>query len=104
MYPGIVYLKEYVVSGDTDGMFGPDDSGTYTMGRYDGQFFNRGLRATMAPFTCVVWPFDPSPTGILPLTEDHRGLPRVLGKPNVMSCPFNYPELDSGVANAKVYI
>eukprot|EP00944_MAST-04C_sp_MAST-4C-sp1_P006705 g6705.t1 len=96
MYPGIVYLKEYVVSGDTDGMFGPDDSGTYTMGRYDGSIFNGDCEPQWHPSPVSYGHLIRHPTGILPLTEDHRGLPRVLGKPNVMSCPFNYPELDSG--------
>ncbi len=96
MYPGIVYLKEYVVSGDTDGMFGPDDSGTYTMGRYEGSIFNGDCEPQWHPSPVSYGHLIRHPTGILPLTEDHRGLPRVLGKPNVMSCPFNYPELDSG--------
>ena len=101
LYPGIVYLKEYVVSGDIAGMFGPDDSGLYTMSRYDGSIFNGDCTLKWHPSPISHGHLIRHPTGILPRSQDHHGLPKILGKANVMSCPFNFPVLESAAINKK---
>ena len=96
-------LSKNMITSMTDSIRhrGPDDSGLYTMSRYDGSIFNGDCTLKWHPSPISHGHLIRHPTGILPRSQDHHGLPKILGKANVMSCPFNFPVLESAAINKK---
>jgi len=94
IYPGVVYIRDYVQAGDHEGLFGTDDEGSYTMSRVDGTIINAdcpqiGRRTPLSDGHIIN-----HPSGIPADAHAETGA-KLYGTPNVMVCPFDFPKMNS---------
>jgi hypothetical protein len=106
LYPGVVYLRDYVQAGDHDGLFGSEDDGAYTISRFDGTIINADCPLIGRHTPLAVGHIVNHPSGIPDASSSASPGSEILeaklfDQPNVMVFPINFPrERGEGDENA----
>ena len=96
LYPGVVYLRDYLQAGDHEGLFGSEDDGAYTISRFDGTIINADCPLIGRHTPLAVGHIVNHPSGI-PAESSKNNLgsskseAKLFDKPNVMVFPINFP-------------